>query len=108
MTLTREDILNRKRGAATFPISDGTVTLRGLSRDEVLELQALKTLAEKQDYCVATAMINPKMTLEDVASWGKIPGEAGEITKISDEVQRLSGLGEGAGKSGVAGTRGKR
>ncbi len=107
--LTREQILARKlgRGAATLP--DGsTVAVRALTRDEILEMQEPvrddkggpprdRTLAERDNFIVATGMTDPQMSEEDVAAWAA-GADAGDLTSVSDEIAVLSGLKPGAGK----------
>jgi hypothetical protein len=104
--LTRAQILARKtgKGAATLP--DGsTVAVRALTRDEVLESQELATLPERDNFIVATGMTDPKMTFEDVAAWAA-GADAGDLVAVSDAIAELSGLKQGAGKSGVEAPRG--
>lgn len=105
--LTREQILARKTGKGVATLPDGsTVGIRALTRDEVLESQrTAKTEVERDNMLVAAAMTDPKMSVEDVAAWGAA-GAAGDVVAVSEAVQVLSGLKEGAGKSGAARTGG--
>jgi hypothetical protein len=106
--LSRAEILARKTGRDTVELpGGGTVAIRGLTHAEVVEGQAMKGLNDKTCFYVANAMIDPVMTFEDVQAWAA-EGSAGDITTISERVQMLSGLMEGAGKSGVSGARKRR
>jgi hypothetical protein len=106
--LTREQILARKIGKGTATLPDGsTVAIRGLTRDEVLAAQeGTDTSADRDNALVALGMIDPKLSIEDVAAWAAA-GDAGDLVAVSEAIQELSGLTEGAGKSRVAGP-GKR
>lgn len=100
--LTREQILARKtgKGAATLP--DGsTVAIRALTRDEVLASQGLDSLADRDNYIVATGMTDPKLSIEDVAAWAA-EGDAGDLVAVTDGIAELSGLKQGADKSNLA------
>lgn len=105
--LTRDQILARKtgRGKATLP-DGGVVEVRALTRDEVLESQDRGSLAERDNYIVATGMTNPKLSVEDVAAWAS-EGDAGDLVAVSDAIAELSGLKKGADKSGVPSVRGE-
>lgn len=99
--LTREQILARKTGKGTATLPDGsTVAVRALTRDEVLESQELGSLGERDTYLVATGMTDPKLSIEDVAAWAS-SGDAGDLVAVSDAIAVLSGLKQGADKSGV-------
>lgn len=101
--LTRAQILARKIGKGTATLPDGsTVAIRAMTRDEVIEMQALEDLAGKDNFIIATGMTDPKMTIEDVAAWAA-GGDAGDLVAVSDAIAVLSGLKQGAGKSGVPG-----
>jgi hypothetical protein len=100
--LTRAQILARKNGNETVTLPDGsTVEVRGLTHAEVCRGQGEYDDAnERTCFFVATALVDPVMSVEDVLSWSR-SGSAGDITTISEQVQVLSRLVEGAGKSGV-------
>lgn len=88
----------------------GTVRVRGLSRKEVLAVRkATDNDTAKIDgprilvlerKMVAAAMLDPEMTEAEVAEWQDVSG-AGEMEPVIEKIQKLSGLMEGAGKSGV-------
>lgn len=101
--LTRDEILARKTGHGKAILPDGsTVGIRALTRNEIIEMQELKELADKDNFIIATGMTDPVMTMADVAAWADA-GDAGDLVAVSDAISNLSGLGKGAGKSGVPG-----
>jgi hypothetical protein len=102
--LTRAQILARKTGKGTATLPDGsTVAIRALTRDEVLEAgEGSRTTAERDNYIVATGMTDPALSIEDVATWAA-GSDAGDLVAVSEAIAELSGLKQGAGKSGVPG-----
>ncbi|HEX6969408.1 MAG TPA: hypothetical protein VF174_11455 [Micromonosporaceae bacterium] len=88
----------------------GTVRVRGLSRDEVLVVRKA-TDAEHVDgpraltlerKLLAAAMVDPQLSEAEVGRWQQ-SAPAGELQPVVEKVQELSGLDEGAAKSGVPG-----
>lgn len=100
--LTRADILARKIGKGVATLPDGTtVAIRGLTRDEVLRIQdEAETLPQRDTLIIAAGMTDPKLSFDDVATWAA-GGNAGDLTAVSDAIAEISGLKQGAGKSGV-------
>jgi hypothetical protein len=100
--LTREQILNRKLGVGVATLPDGsTVAIRALTRDEVLHAQeGASTTAERDNFIIAAGMTEPKLSVEDVTAWAT-EADAGDLVAVSDAIAELSGLKQGAGKSGV-------
>lgn len=103
--LTREEIFAKARnlGIVTLP-SGGEVKIRGLSRDEALELQGRDGIAARDNYLISTGMIDPVFTEDDVAAWALEEGAAGDMITVSQAIGKLSGMSEGAGKSGPPGS----
>jgi hypothetical protein len=100
--LTRAEILARKTGRGIATLPDGTtVEVRGLTRNEVLRAQDGLSLAMKDNLTIAMGMTNPKMTVEEVSQWAE-SADAGDLVAVSDRIAELSGLKQGAGKSGVS------
>lgn len=100
--LTREQILARKTGRGKATLPDGsTVAIRALTRDEVLESQELGAVADRDNFIIACGMTDPKLSVEDVATWAA-GADAGDLVAVSDAIAEISGLKQGAGKSGVA------
>lgn len=81
----------------------GTVLVRGLSRWEMIHLQALEGNRHRQDAAaLAIAMVEPKLTDEEAAAWQRAGGWM-EIEAIARKINELSGIGKDAAKSGVSG-----
>jgi hypothetical protein len=99
--LTRAEILARKvgKGKAELP-SGGEVAIRALTRDEALQLNELDTIADRDNMIIHLGMTDPKLSLEDVKAWAA-EGSAGDLAEVSNAIGLLSGMVEGAGKSGV-------
>jgi hypothetical protein len=99
-------LLARRLGEADHEIAGvGTVRIRGLSRAELLALQALDGGALVSDRrMVALALVDPKLTEDEVAVW-QDNSHAGEIEQLTLAIAELSGIGVGAAKSGVSGVR---
>lgn len=106
MALTREQILARKVAGNTeaFPIDGDEVIIRGLTRNEALQLRGMSSVGDMDNLMISMAMVEPTMTPEDVAAWGDA-GAAGTLIQLSLRISELSGIQEGAGKSGVPRTR---
>jgi hypothetical protein len=102
--LSRDEILNRKKAGKTekYALSDGsgTVEIRGLTRDQALEVGDADTLADKDNTLISLGLVNPAMSLADVAAWAA-DESAGVLSGLSQRIAELSGMTEGAGKSGV-------
>lgn len=96
--LTRAQILARKTGKGYATLPDGSqVGIRALTRDEVLESQERPSMAERENFIIATGMTDPKLSVEDVHAWAS-EGEAGDLVAVSDGIATLSGLKPGADK----------
>jgi hypothetical protein len=104
--LTREQILARKigKGKATLP-DGGVVSIRALTRDEVLASQEIEDTGERENFLIAMGMTDPKLSREDVSAWAA-GAAAGDVVAVSDAIAILSGLKQGAGKSSVDGSGG--
>lgn len=81
-----------------------TVTVRGMNRGELLHAGKLndKGQAEMEQYVLSSCMLDPEMTVEDVAEW-QASGAAMECQPVVHKINELSGVGQGAAKSGLSG-----
>jgi hypothetical protein len=99
--LTRDEILARKTGRGVATLPDGSeVAVRALTRDEVLASQECSSVADRENFIVATGMTDPRLSIEDVHAWAGAGG-AGDLVAVSDRIAELSGLKQGADKSRV-------
>jgi hypothetical protein len=95
---------------AEVPIEGvGTITVRGLSRFELLvaEKKYPDDNLKKERFILSTAVVDPAgLTESDVEKWQKASGPM-EINAVADMINKLSGIGKGAEKSAVP-TNGER
>lgn len=89
-------LLNLANPQDTVELDAGKVTVRGLSRAEVLELldRRSSSTAAAEAYALLKGIVEPELTAEEVGLWQQGPG--GDIAKISNRIMELSGLIEGA------------
>jgi len=79
-----------------------SVTVRGLTRAEANRVIGKPMeAAEQERILLAAAMVNPRMSQDQVRQWQKV-APAGEIEKAAAAVRRLSGLGAEAVKEDMA------
>lgn len=89
----------------------GKVRVRGMSRGETLRLQAakesgsLKTQAAWECRMVSWCLLAPTMTEIEVGEWQEADLAGGDLEAVTDKISELSGVAEGADKSGVPGVR---
>lgn len=83
----------------------GEVRVRGLSRSEALSLGAHKDDPRAlEQLIVRLGLVEPALSEDEVTAWFA-SAPAGLVDPIVKAVERLSGLGEGAPKSGIPGVR---
>ena len=90
----------------------GKVRVRGLSRGEVFAMQKSKADGGLKDEgawerrMVSVAMVAPKMTEDEVGDWQRTGTAGGDLESVTEKISELSGLSEGADKSGLPDVRG--
>jgi hypothetical protein len=85
----------------TLP-SGRVVRVRGLSRHELMfngKGTDDSELIERRN--VVSCLVAPKLTLPQVEQWQRRAPAGGDFRVLSEKIRDLSGLGEGADKSGV-------
>lgn len=82
----------------------GTVTVRGLSAGEIKRWKGLPE-AEVERLVVATAMVDPVLTLDEVDEWAE-NAPFGHLVDVLQAIYDLSGVSAGAAKRGIPGLRG--
>lgn len=103
--LTREQILARKMGRTIVELPDGgTVEVRALNRREALTMAKIQDHAERDVMLIAAGMVDPVLTEDDVRAWGE-QDSTNVLEIVSRAIGELSGMVEGAGKSGVSRAR---
>lgn len=94
----------RAKTASGFPEDDvevpgmGTVRVRGLSRDETIDLQVLVGSKATECAVIALGLVDPVMTEDEVAEWQHV-GLAGELEPVSTKIAELSGMLEDSAKA---------
>lgn len=103
--IDKERFLKASLPEGTVDLDGQTVTVRGLSRTEVVDLQAHKDdLANLERGILEAGFVDPPMSAADVAAWyGSAP--AGDIDTVIEKIRDLSGMSPAAAKSGVPGLR---
>lgn len=94
---TRESMVT-STGVPTedYQLPDGSwLQLRGLNREEALQIAETKGTRAREIKMVAWGMVTPPMTYQEVETWFK-GVQAGVIQDISEVINRLSGLNEKA------------
>jgi hypothetical protein len=92
-------------------LAEGKVRVRGLSRGEVFAMHeakksgGLKTEGEWERRMVSIALVAPEMTEDEVGAWQRTGTAGGDLEKVTSKISELSGLSEGADKSGVPDVR---
>lgn len=101
---TKEQLMTRRLPTEEVPIEGvGTVLVRGLSRWEMVEVNKLEGDRQRQDnLAVFYGLAEPDMTQDEVMAWRKA-GAVMEIEGIARKINKLSGIGKDAAKSGVPG-----
>lgn len=79
----------------------GTVRVRGLSREEVLSIREDRGV-DFERRMLATGMVDPALTYDEAGRW-MAAATAGEIRPVTEAILQLSGLAQGADKSGLPG-----
>lgn len=83
----------------------GDVRVRGLSRSEAVSLAAVKDdTAALEQLIIRLGLVDPALSADEVAEW-YAAAPAGLTDLIINAVEDLSGLRQGAGKSGVPDVR---
>jgi hypothetical protein len=106
MTFDKERLFKARLTEADVDVEGlGTVRVRALSRAEVLRVRsavkgeedAIKRQADLERKMLALAMVDPELTEAEVGQW-QAASTAGEMEPVTDKVQELSGLLQGAAK----------
>lgn len=87
-------------------LARGKVRVRALSRGEVFALR--KTTDDdlsRERRMVSLALVRPKVTEAQVGDWQRKDPAGGDLEAITDKIAELSGMTQGADKSGVPDVR---
>lgn len=100
--LTRDQILARKLGGGqpfNLPDGSGSVVLRGMTLDEGMSLNECETQAARNHLLLHYGFVSPALSVEDAAAWCA-NDSVGVLTSVANRISEMSGMQEGAGKSG--------
>lgn len=81
----------------TIPGTTETVTVRGLSRMEMLLAGKLDGPARMEPRILHYGMVDPELTEKEAEQWMQT-SPAGELRPVMAAINRLSGMGQGADK----------
>jgi len=97
--LSREQILARKVAGRTetVELDGGEVVVRGLSRGEASACGKLDAQDDVEALALHYGLVDPALSEEDARAW-RDQDESGELQKVVDAIQRLSGTAPGQGK----------
>ncbi len=103
MTFDKELLFKESLPEADVEIpGKGTVRVRALTRAEALSCQSVKDgpgrVEAIERKMLALAMVDPEMTEAEVGRWQKA-SVAGEMDRVGNKIQELSGMTEGAAKA---------
>ncbi|HET6344613.1 MAG TPA: hypothetical protein VFH51_06755, partial [Myxococcota bacterium] len=65
---------------------------------EAHALRDQESVADRDALMIATGLVDPVMTMEQVREWFAIEGESGNLQRVSVKITELSGMLEGQGK----------
>lgn len=90
-------LLQRRVGQATVELPGlGTVTVRGLTRTEVLRIQDQEGKRQYDAMTIAIGMVDPPFTFEEAQQWQDV-SPAAELDLVTDKIAELSGMTKTAG-----------
>jgi len=99
--IDKEAFLKHRLGESAVDLPGvGIVRVRGLSRAEAFRVQKAGDPDAMERLVVFLGLVEPRLTEDEVAAWYEA-APAGEIDLLVRPIQELSGLSEGAAKSGL-------
>lgn len=75
----------------------GDVVVRGLSRDETMDLGKIEDHKQRDFHMLAIGMVEPRMSVSEIRAWAHV-ATGGEIEDVSRTIGRLSRLLPGAAR----------
>lgn len=100
--MDKAKLLAKREGSyRDVEVDVGTVRVRGLTRAEVVKCRD-ETGRTVDVELIAQSMVDPELTAEEAGIWLET-APAGDYVNVLAAVSELSGLAEGADKSGVPG-----
>jgi hypothetical protein len=100
-------LASRGIGLTTVPLGElGEVKVRALSRAEALASQGEHDQAEAEVFLLALAMVEPKLTEDEVRAWQRV-APAGELQPVVLAILKASGMEQDSPKQAVKTFRGR-
>lgn len=97
------DLIEDDLGEEDFLLPSGRlVRLKGLSRHALIfagKDTEDSALIERRN--VKACLVEPRMSMEQIEAWQKHSRAGGDFKALSERIRDMSGLGQGADKSGV-------
>jgi hypothetical protein len=88
-----------------LPSGQGTVRVRGLSRNEAVSLQKLGDDPEALEVrACSLGMLDPQMSEDDVRAWREV-AVAADVNAVAQRISELSNLDPNAGKGPTSRSR---
>lgn len=87
-----------------LPSGVGTVRVRGLSRNEAVEVAACADEQEMERRAIALALLDPPMTMSEVREWSGV-AVAADVQAVAQAISQLSNMEAGAGKGPTSRSR---
>lgn len=78
----------------------GTIRVRTMTREELHSLKSKEDTGLGERRVLAACMVDPELTEDEVLRWQRA-APAGELTAVVERIMELSGLVDGADKSGL-------
>lgn len=106
--MDKQALLTSRLPHDTVPIPGlGDVRVRGLSRDEALDVSQVAGTPEFEPTLLAAGMVDPELTVEEAQEWRRAAG-SDEISAVCDRIAELSGLKGDSAKAAYKSNGGKR
>lgn len=101
MSVSKEQLLKSrvKEDTVTLP-GIGDVRVRGMNREEALEIRDAEGTAQIERLMLARGMVDPPLTEEEALEWQR-NSDAIEIDAVTTKIAELSGMTSGAAKAAV-------
>ncbi|MGH9891078.1 MAG: hypothetical protein ACREA0_03670 [bacterium] len=99
--MNKEQFLKARLGRREVVLQGvGTVVVRGLSRAEAFRVRECIGADAMERKVIELGLLDPSLDADEVLEWYQC-APAGEVDLLSNAIQELSGLTEGAPKSGL-------
>lgn len=100
MTVDKKQLFKPRLPEAEVEVDGGTVRVRGLSRIEVLLVQAAEGTAAQERRILRYGMVEPTVTETEAEKWQKAApgGNGGDLERVTGRIAELSGMAPAAEK----------